>query len=108
VHGEGIAFDHVHPRLGGVLRPEHCRQCAIDLDHDHASRARDEAVGQPATPGSDLDDGLIARQLERIDDPVEDAGVGEEVLTQPLERGRKSGRGAAISRRHRRALSREG
>jgi hypothetical protein len=108
MNGERIPLDDRHPQVVRVFLPQHRRERPIELDRDDPPSPGNETVRQSAPSGADLDYGFAAVERKRIDDPVEDPWVGEEMLPEPLERRREPGRGGAIARRRhdRLALSR--
>ena len=62
------------------LRAQPGLELRIDLDGDDAVRQRDELLGQHALAGTDLDDDLVRRGLDRRDDLLDRAAVAQEVL----------------------------
>jgi hypothetical protein len=71
----------------GVAVTQHGDEQRVDLDGDEAFGARDEQVGHRAASRPDLDDGLARVRVERVDDALEGASVGEEVLSEALAGG---------------------
>src|SRR5687768_16770180 len=93
---EHIALDDIEPGIAGVPLAQPGGEHAIDLDRDHPARALEELIGEAPPAGTNLDDGFVACQVERIGDARENARVAEEVLPEALAHRRK-GTGIALS-----------
>ncbi len=63
-----------------TCRSELLRQAAIPLDGDDALDASGQRASETSLPRADLQYHILALRLQRIDDPLEDRRVTEEVL----------------------------
>ena len=77
---EDVGLDDVEP--GRAAQPR--GQVAIELDDRERAAALEQRTGQRTPARADLDEGLTASRIDRIDDPVEHRSVDQEVLAEPL------------------------
>jgi hypothetical protein len=87
VDGQDICFDDFDRRSIGKELAKNLGEGAVLFDLDQLAGARRKNLREASPPGSDLDDGLGAGELERIGDAFENASVGEEMLTEVLADG---------------------
>jgi hypothetical protein len=71
---------------GGKLLSQQWNEVAIDFDRGDVRTARDQLRGERPLPRPDLEDAIARLGIERIDDPREDPGIGEEVLAETFAR----------------------
>src|SRR4029079_16258084 len=60
------------------------REIAIDLDRGQVRDPREQRARQRALPRADLDDAIVARRRDRIDDASQHPGVVQEMLSETL------------------------
>ena len=82
VHLEHIAFDHVKLRMATQAR----RQIAVEFHHGQPPQTLDQGLGQRGQTGADFDHGVARAGCDLSHDGVDDAAVGEEVLSEALAR----------------------
>src|SRR6185312_5839982 len=64
-------------------RSEFGGESPVLLDRDHSQPAGEQLLGEAPLPRPDLDHDVVGRGVERVDDPLQDGAVGEEVLAEP-------------------------
>src|SRR5258706_8842913 len=77
----------MHRQLGWrEARGKRRGEIAIDLDRLELARPLDEPRGQPALAGADLDQEIIRRWRDCVDDARQHTRVVQEMLTETLPR----------------------
>jgi hypothetical protein len=65
------------------LLPEIVNQNRVDLDRDDSFGSREEALGERALPGTDLENERDSRRAGGPGDSLQDGWAFEEMLPQP-------------------------
>ena len=81
--GPELHFQYIrlHHRQVRVFAQAH-GQIAVQLDHRQVAQALHQGLGQSSQARADLDHGLARLRVDGVHDGIDDAAVGQKVLTE--------------------------
>ncbi|MNR05500.1 hypothetical protein D3C85_1215340 [compost metagenome] len=75
---EHIGFDDIEL----LVQTQAKRQVAVQLDHRDAAQALDQGLRQSHQAGTDFHHGIAGFGVDRVDNCIDDAAIGQKVLTE--------------------------